>query len=204
MYLLHQFYIHSLKATRNLQPDEHKQEIEWIKAAKQHPKYFELLYNKYYIQIFRFVYKRLADKSISADVCSDVFLKAMVNIQSYEYKGFTFGSWLTRIAINEVNQYFRAKGKVPSISIDEYGQTQFWKEVHEGMSKEEYILISNLMHSLKEDEKEIVELRIFDDKAFKEVGEILQITENNAKVKFYRVIDKLKKLYLEKYHESGK
>jgi len=46
----------------------------------------------------------------------------------------------------------------------------------------------------------MIELRIFESRPFKEIGEILSITENNAKVRFYRIIDKLKKIYQENYN----
>jgi RNA polymerase sigma-70 factor (ECF subfamily) len=41
-------------------------------------------------------------------------------------------------------------------------------------------------------EMELIQLRFFDDKSFAEIANILDITENNAKVKTYRVLDKLK------------
>ena len=36
-------------------------------------------------------------------------------------------------------------------------------------------------------------MRFFEKRAFKEIGEILNITENNAKVRTYRVLDEMKK-----------
>jgi len=36
-------------------------------------------------------------------------------------------------------------------------------------------------------------MRFFEKRSFKEIGEIMGITENNAKVKIYRTLDKLKK-----------
>ena len=45
-------------------------------------------------------------------------------------------------------------------------------------------------------ELELIELRFFDDKSFAEIAGILEITENNAKVKTYRVLDKLKLAFL--------
>jgi RNA polymerase sigma-70 factor (ECF subfamily) len=48
---------------------------------------------------------------------------------------------------------------------------------------------------LDNEEMELIELRYFEKHSFKEVGEILEITENNAKVRTYRVLEKLKKLF---------
>ena len=39
----------------------------------------------------------------------------------------------------------------------------------------------------------IIEMRFFEKLSFKEISEVMGITENNAKVKLYRTLDKLKK-----------
>ena len=43
----------------------------------------------------------------------------------------------------------------------------------------------------------LIELRFFEERPFSEVAEIIGITENNAKVKTYRAIDRLKIIYEE-------
>ena len=57
------------------------------------------------------------------------------------------------------------------------------------------VVLIQMIKKLKEDEVQIVELRFFEKRSFKEIGEILDITENNAKVKSHRVINKMKKLF---------
>ena len=47
---------------------------------------------------------------------------------------------------------------------------------------------------LKKDEIELLELRYFEKRPFREVGQILSITEENAKVKTHRVVKKLRKI----------
>ena len=42
---------------------------------------------------------------------------ALKNIHQFEFKGFLFGTWLTRIAINEVNQFYRKSTKNRVINI---------------------------------------------------------------------------------------
>ena len=49
------------------------------------------------------------------------------------------------------------------------------------------------LHEMSPDEVEIIELRFFEDRPFSEVGFILGITENNAKVKVYRIVERLRK-----------
>lgn len=84
-------------------------EKEWIERAKENPRWFEPLYDKYFSQIFRFLHKRHADEIITAELCSEVFYKALTKIKYYKDKGFPFSSWLYKIALNESNQAFRKR-----------------------------------------------------------------------------------------------
>jgi RNA polymerase sigma-70 factor (ECF subfamily) len=53
---------------------------------------------------------------------------------------------------------------------------------------------------LKENELQLIEMRFFEKRSFREIGEILDLTENNAKVKTFRALAKLKKKFnLHKY-----
>jgi RNA polymerase sigma-70 factor (ECF subfamily) len=40
----------------------------------------------------------------------------------------------------------------------------------------------------------LIEMRFFEKRSFKEIGDILSITENNAKVRLYRCLDKVKQI----------
>jgi len=52
-----------------------------------------------------------------------------------------------------------------------------------------------ILKKLTVDEFQLIEMRFFEKRPFSEIGELLDITENNAKVKTYRVIQKLKELF---------
>lgn len=54
------------------------------------------------------------------------------------------------------------------------------------------------LSKMKEDDMQLLELRFFERRSFKEIGEMLEITENNAKVKSFRALEKLKKLFINK------
>lgn len=169
-------------------------EQQQIEAAKADPQCFELLYTKYYEQILKFVYKRIEHLDDVREVTSIIFTKALINIGKYKDQGFPFSSWLYRIAINEINQFYRDSKKVRLISMDDEGLNNIAHET--GNQKEELIhnLKKALLH-LSEEDFMLLELRYFENHSFAEVGQILNITEVNAKVKTYRVLDKLKVIY---------
>jgi RNA polymerase sigma-70 factor (ECF subfamily) len=169
-------------------------EKEQIEISKTDPNGFEPLYLKYYEQLLKFVYKRVESFDDSKEVVSIVFTKALVNIPKYKDQGFPFSSWLYRIAINEINQFYRDSKKMRAISLDERSIQSMAGDTF----TDKHELLDNLKRSLtylSEEELLIIELRYFEERPFGEVAAILEITENNAKVKTYRILDKLRGIY---------
>jgi RNA polymerase sigma-70 factor (ECF subfamily) len=173
--------------------DQLADELMIIEAAKRDPEHFGPLYDKYYRQIFNYVHQRLESKDTAFDVTGQVFLKALSNLQKYQFKGVPFASWLYRIAHNEVMQLYRSNKDKRAINAD-IGDLRFICEEHETPFFEEYIpAIKQLIQELNHDDLQMVELRFFEKRPFKEIADILDITEVNAKVRMYRIIEKLKK-----------
>lgn len=169
-------------------------EFEEIVRAKENKKEFASLYERYHEKIFRYINRRIKDMDSCHDVTSQVFLKAMLNLDKYEYRKLPFSSWLYRIANNETVDFFRANAKKAerSIDINVRDIEKLSEETEIKISEDLYEKLFDVIQQLPEEELLLLEMRFFEGRAFKEIGEILDITENNAKVKTYRVLDKLK------------
>jgi RNA polymerase sigma-70 factor (ECF subfamily) len=178
--------------------DKLQEELKWVQYAKENPRGFEPLYNKYYEQIFRYVYQRMDDKETAHDVVSQVFLKALNNIKKYEYRGVPFASWLYRIAKSELYQSFRDKKAQRTVSVESMHLFEMIEEWEEDTTDENRQALLLVISKLEEEEIQMVELRFFEKRSFREIGEILEITENNAKVKAHRVIKKMRKFFEKK------
>lgn len=176
-----------------------KLEMQQVEAAKADPARFNVLYDNYYKSIFVFVYRRTGNEELSADITSQVFLKAIINIKKYEFKGVPFSAWLFRIAFNEVNMYFRKNNANRVVSLDHSSIIQIAAEVLEDDNTQAQQRMMTALKQLDSDDIQLIELRFFEKRSFAEVGEITGITENNAKVKVYRILDKLKKVLGNKF-----
>lgn len=138
------------------------------------------------------MFHRVGEKELARDITSQVFLKSLSNIRSFSFRGLPFSTWLYRIAINECNMHFRKKETTHTIILDE----QHFQLMAEEMSMdfgEHQQLLARALQSLDHVELALIELRFFEDLKFAEIAEVLGITENNTKVKLYRVLDKLRK-----------
>lgn len=168
---------------------------EWqtIQKAQQNPARFRPLYDKYYDAIFRFIYQRIGEQSTAADVCSQVFLKALQRLKKYQFKGVPFSAWLYRIASNEVAQHFRDHKKNRTVCADDVHLNDIIDEVKEQPNEQITKNLLTCLDGLKEADLQLIELRFFERRPFKEIADILGITESNAKVKTYRILERLKK-----------
>ncbi|HMQ61671.1 MAG TPA: sigma-70 family RNA polymerase sigma factor [Flavilitoribacter sp.] len=168
---------------------------EWleIQAAQKEPARFRPLYNRYYEPIFRYLYQRTIDEDLTADLCSQVFLKAMQRLGEYTFMGVPFSAWLYRIAANELAQHYRATQKKRVVGIDDANLSDMIEEMEEESPEWMRNLLVQALDGLKEHELDLIEMRFFEQRSFREIAELLDMTENNAKVKTYRILERLKK-----------
>ncbi len=183
---------------------ELQQEYEILERSKKDSKAFGELYEKYYDRIFRFLYRQTDDEDLTADLCSQTFLSALKNVNRYQFRGVPFSAWLYKIASNEVNKHYRKQKQVKVFSIEEIRVRELMEQTNEDWDEE---LIQRMLTYLKElptEMLQVLELRFFEDKDFKEIAFILDITESGAKMRTYRAIDRLRKFFNLRIKYDGK
>lgn len=188
----------SLKKRKNIKDLSDAQIVE---LAKKESHYFGALYDKYFEQIFRFVFKRLGGKEDeSGDITQQTFIKAMGNLSRYEDRGLPFSSWLYRIAQNEVSMFFRKQKKNYSVSIDENRIQDVATEANLNMymSIDEQEKLIEMLNEMEEEHLDLIELRFFQELSFKEIAAIYSISEANAKMRTYRILERIGKKWNDK------
>ena len=177
-----------------------ERELSQIRKAQDNPQEFAPIYNRYYNEIFVYISKRIEDLDIVADVTSRTFANCLTNLHKYKFMGVPFSAWLYKIAINEVRLFFRARKNYPrSISISESEFRELQEEtIEESKYEDAHRILPELLGHLSEAELQMIELRFFEKKSFKDIGFVMGLTEVNAKVKTYRILNKLKSIALKK------
>jgi len=172
-------------------------ESELIQLAKRNTSYFEELYERNFEFVFRFLFKRLnGNEDLTGELTQKTFIKALGAIAKYEDRGYAFSTWLIRIAQNEANMYFRSSKKIVLIELTEAEVSPLLSEVYESSSikDEHYEILIEMLNDLPDDQNDLVELRFLHEMSFKKIADIYNITEANAKMRVYRIIEKLRKI----------
>ena len=173
--------------------EEIRKEQEIVERSKKDAKAFGELYEKYFDRIFNYIYRQTDDEELSADICSQAFINALNNLNRYEFRGLPFSAWIYKIAGNEVNKHYRKNKGKKIFSIEELKVKELVERADEGWDEELINKLIDFMKDLPTDMLHVLELRFFEDKDFKEIAFILDITESGAKMRTYRALDKLRK-----------
>ncbi len=180
--------------TLDKKQQSYQQDLLFIKKAKQNKDAFGLLYEKYWEPLFKFIFIKVQSLDDTGDICQATMLKAMLNISKYEDRGYPFSAWLYRIAINEINLYYRRKKKDKFVEIKETDVQTLMTEIKisdvNSIGEQEKLLV--ILSQLKPKQAEIVEMRFFFRYSFKEIADFYNITEASAKMRLYRILDKIK------------
>ena len=167
-------------------------ELACINMAKQNPLEFKPLYEKYYEQIFRFIYNRIEDKKLAYDITADVFYKGLSKLHTYKHQNIPFSSWLYRIARNELIDLFRKNKAVRVISINSVKLKDIIDDIELDDDEKYKQKLMQLIAALDDEDLQLIELRFFENKSFKDIAEIISTTEASAKMRLYRLLKDMK------------
>ncbi|MCF7911838.1 MAG: sigma-70 family RNA polymerase sigma factor [Candidatus Cloacimonetes bacterium] len=175
--------------------------MELVKRAKQDIQAFDELYRIYYPKINNFVFHRTFNEDVRNEIVSNVFYKAMKNLYRFKFlesHRCSFSAWLYRIAVSEINQYYRDRKRELNLMMKKKNDLPEDPTVYP--YKFEYV--KRCLTQLTPYEQNLVALKYFEKKPYKELSEIFGKKENALKVSVHRSLKKLKNI-LEQEKDHG-
>ena len=153
----------------------------------------EQIYMRYFETVNKYLFCLTHNNDISEELTQETFCKAVKKIDTYKGE-CKISVWLCQIAKNLWYDYCKKNKKVIRIEeelleIREEGSTE-----EKVISNDEKMLLYKKMQMLDEKTREVIYLRITGELSFKEIGIILNKTENWARVTFYRGKNQLKEV----------
>ncbi|MFT7184295.1 MAG: RNA polymerase sigma-70 factor (ECF subfamily) [Oceanicoccus sp.] len=179
-------------------------ERKLIEAAQADPHEFVALYDLHFDAVYRFLVSRSSNTQLAEDLTSDTFMIAMDKIKKFKWSGKPYRSWLYRVAINELNQYYRKHKKERELAIKQWKEEgdQFEAADTNLKKKEDQeealgsVQALNLSFGhLKAKEQDILSLRFFEDLSYEEISQTLNISVSNVGVRLNRALKRLQSLH---------
>ena len=146
-----------------------------------------ILIERHKSKIYGFIYSKVLDRDATDDIFQDTFIKVIKTLKgnSYNEEG-KFLPWVMRIAHNLVIDSFRKNKKMPLFrETDEF--SIFSVMTDNSLNVENKIIseqvendLIKLLNELPNDQKEVVQMRIYQDLSFKEIAELTGVSINTA------------------------
>ena len=152
------------------------------------------LFEKYYMDVYTYLFSLCHDASLSEDLASDVFLEVVKSISTFRGES-DIKTWLFSIARHKWFAYLKRKSRqVPTQSIHELYDTAelgVTDDVNEAAE-----LIQELLSGESALTRDVVQMRL-DGYSYYEIASKHKISENSARVVYFRAKSKIKN-HLEK------
>ena len=145
------------------------------------------LINRHQSKIYGFIYSKITDRDISDDIFQDTFIKVIKTLKSNSYnEEGKFLPWVMRIAHNLIIDHFRRNKKMPMFrETEEFSIFSIMSD--NSMTVENQMIsdqvekdLKRLIEELPDDQKEVLQMRIYQDLSFKEISELTGVSINTA------------------------
>lgn len=152
---------------------------------------YEIIMRRYNQRLYRVALSILKDESESEDVAQETYVRAFEHLSQFAGRS-KFSTWLTRIAVNEA--LARARRNRRSDSLDDIASTDGELNMPSGVPDPEKAAASGEMSRFIHDtllrlpaqHLTVIMLRDVEEMSTSEAAEVLEISEENLKVRLHR------------------
>lgn len=151
---------------------------------------FQKLYVKYRHEIYMFILKLVRyNKDLAEELTQETFYQTFLSLHRYRGE-CEVKSWICQIAKNTCFKYFKKNPIHISIDSEEYKEVQILdveKDIEElFLNNEMKDYIYKSVQKLKPKYRDVMIYRLFLEMHFNTIGQIMHISENSAKVIYFR------------------
>ncbi|OWA35366.1 hypothetical protein B9G55_12020 [Saccharibacillus sp. O16] len=163
----------------------------------------DCLVRHYYDEIYRFIRRQVSSEDVALDLTQEIFISMLRSIAHYEERGgASFRTWLYRIATNKLIDWYRSRAyrnRSLTLTLDDVepiDDTDFTRLLENSEFVEE---VFAFVSELPSDTQKIFRLHLFGGYTFREIAELVDLSEGSVKTRYYRLIHKLGKEFA--HHE---
>lgn len=154
----------------------------------------EKVYEEYFETVYKYLFCLTHNSDLSEELTQETFYRAVKKIGSFKEE-CKISVWLCQIAKNLWYDEIKKDKKINKANEEERGLITSNENLEEIIiSNEQKMELYRKMQKLDDLTREVIYLRITGELSFKEIGTILNKTENWARVTFYRGKNKMREV----------
>ncbi len=167
-----------------------------IKVRDGDPDKLGLLFERYKRPLYGFFYGMNRSQELSEDLVQNTFFRILKYKHLFRGEG-DFRTWMFHIARNVSHDHYRKDKIKAKDSLEDWQDKLGHNEnrPNEIQHQEEQQMLLLAMDKLPVEKREILLMSKFQEKKYKEIGEIIGCSEGAVKVKVFRALQELKVIY---------
>lgn len=160
---------------------------------------FTLVYNKHKKPVYNYILKMIGRQDAAEDILQTVFLKYYENMDKIKNPERA-PQWIYTVARNEIFQFIRDKYKAKITYIESDDENASEADLETELERKEVSqLVKEEIELLKNEHKEVILLKEFSGLSYKEIAQILNITEDLVKSRLFKARKKLSEKLLKTF-----
>jgi RNA polymerase sigma-70 factor (ECF subfamily) len=167
-------------------------ELDGLRALN--PRIIGAVYDRYFEDVYRFVYYRLNDEQIAEDISSDVFVRLLEAVQKRRGPRTNLKGWLLATASHAVADYLRQAYRRPteelSDAMPDNGAPSLTDEVDR---REKVGSVQEAYAQLTAEQQNVLALRFGDGYSLEETAGVMQKNVNAVKALQFRALAALQR-----------
>lgn len=153
-----------------------------ISEAQRNEEEYDKLYQKYTRKIYAYFWYRVGHhKETAEDLTQETFLLSFRDLKRFEFRGYSYFSYLLRVAHNLLVNYYRKSKPLPLPEIDKL-PVEFTEDISDVERRVDSLTIWTAMQDLPINEQNALILFYWDDLPVKEIADIMGKSENAVKL----------------------
>ena len=162
-----------------------------VEAAQRDHAAFDKLYDRYFDQIYSYVYYHCGSREQAEDITAATFQRGLEDLPNFQWRGVPYSAWLYRVASNLLARdrrrpawlELKPEANLPS---DIEGPDEAW------LDKEVRGELYDAIRTLPADQRQAILLRFFAGMRNKEVGKVMNRSEGAVKLLVFRAVTNLR------------
>ena len=161
---------------------------------KEKDKAFKKLLDLYQERLYWHIRKLVITHENADDVLQNTFLRIYKSLPNFQQKS-SLHTWMYRIAYNESLRFLEENKKKNHSSLNDISSKYLNNLVDDAFFEgdEIQLKLQRILSKLPEKERQIFQMKYYDDLKFREMEEILGITEGSLKSSYYNTVKHIEK-----------
>lgn len=151
------------------------------------------IYDRYFAEVYRYVFYRVSDEALAEDIASDVFVRMIEASQKNKGPQTNLRGWLIATALNVVNDHHRRQYRRPQETLSDT-EPDHSSNIHSEIDlREQNRVVRLALARLTAEQQHVLALRFGEGYSLEETAALLKKNVNAVKALQFRALASLQR-----------